>query len=270
MCPKSSDSSSPSGIAPQFTATKGRSARGLARWIARASSSLPVPLCPKMHTLASEAATRRACASKSSIPEERVMSSALQSSSSPAGGLESRMASATVSSSTLGSKGLVRKLNTPRRVAITASGIVPCAVRITTGSDGESRWIASNSAIPSIPAILRSVTTTCGRDTDSADSAASPDSTAVTAYPAAVSLIPTSCKRSRSSSTRRILGFSALMNRLSSLPGAARSPGNARPRRRRPRRSGRRAPRPARGRSPGPGRCPSLRCPPWSCRGRTG
>src|SRR2546422_8515779 len=34
---------------PQFTATKGRSARGLARWIARASSSLPVPLCPKMH-----------------------------------------------------------------------------------------------------------------------------------------------------------------------------------------------------------------------------
>ena len=64
LCPKSSDSSSPSGIAPQFTATKGACARGLARWIARARSSLPVPLAPKMHTEASEAATRRACASR--------------------------------------------------------------------------------------------------------------------------------------------------------------------------------------------------------------
>ena len=85
MWPKSSDSSSPSGIAPQFTATKGASARGLARWIARASSSLPVPLAPKMHTLASEAATRRACDSRSSMAEERVMSSARQSSSVPGG-----------------------------------------------------------------------------------------------------------------------------------------------------------------------------------------
>jgi len=100
---------------------------------------LPVPLAPKMHTEASEAATRRACASKSSIPEERVISSALQSSMSPRIGLDSRIASATVSSSTLGSKGLVKNENTPRRVAATASGIVPCAVKITTGSDGESR-----------------------------------------------------------------------------------------------------------------------------------
>ena len=68
-----------------------------------------------------------------------------------------------------------------RRVAVTASGIVPWAVRITTGSEGESRWIASNSAMPSIPCMRRSVTTTCGRDTASAASAASPDCTAVTA-----------------------------------------------------------------------------------------
>ena len=100
------------------------------------------------------------------MAEERVISSARQASSSPeAGGLESRIASATVSSSTFGSNGLVRKLNTPRRVAVTASGMVPCAVRITTGSEGESRWIASNSAIPSMPCMRRSVTTTCGRDT---------------------------------------------------------------------------------------------------------
>ena len=139
-----------------------------------------MPLAPKMHTEASEAATRRACASKSSIPEERVISSALQSAISPSIGLESRIASATVSSSTFGSNGFVKKEKTPRRVAVTASGIVPCAVRITTGSDGESRGIASNSAMPSIPCMRKSVTTTCGRDTASAASAASPLSTAVT------------------------------------------------------------------------------------------
>ena len=44
--PKSSDSSSGSGIAPQLTATNGLSPRGLARWIARARSSLPVPESP--------------------------------------------------------------------------------------------------------------------------------------------------------------------------------------------------------------------------------
>jgi len=110
------------------------------------------------------------------------MISARQASPSPEGpGPESFSASATVSSSTLGSKGLVRKENTPRRVAVTASGIVPCAVRITTGSDGASRWIASNSAIPSMPCMRRSVTTTCGRDTASAASACSPEATAVTA-----------------------------------------------------------------------------------------
>ena len=139
-----------------------------------------MPLWPKMQTLASDAATRRACASRSSIAEERVMISALQLSRSPVGGLERRIASATVSRSTLGSKGFVKKENTPLRVALTASGMVPCAVRITTGSEGESRCMASNSAMPSMPCMRRSVTTTWGRDTARLASAASPDSTAFT------------------------------------------------------------------------------------------
>ena len=134
-----------------------------------------------MHTLASEAATRCACANRSSIAAERVMSSARQPCTSPVGELVRRTASATVSISTLGEKGLVRKLNTPRRVACTASGMVPWAVRITTGNDGDSRWIASNSAIPSMPCIRRSVITTCGREIARLASAASPDSTAFTA-----------------------------------------------------------------------------------------
>src|SRR5438105_1036401 len=45
-CPKSSFSTKPSGIAAQFRATKGCSRRGDKWWIARAKSSLPVPLSP--------------------------------------------------------------------------------------------------------------------------------------------------------------------------------------------------------------------------------
>ena len=44
--PKSSASSNDSGMAAQFSATKGRSARGLSRWRARATTSFPVPVGP--------------------------------------------------------------------------------------------------------------------------------------------------------------------------------------------------------------------------------
>jgi len=44
-------------MAPQLTATKGLAARGLARWMAWASSSLPAPLSPSSSTLASDWAT---------------------------------------------------------------------------------------------------------------------------------------------------------------------------------------------------------------------
>src|SRR6185503_10766296 len=51
--PKSSDSRSSAGIAPQLTATKGRWRRGLAAWIARAAISFPVPDSPSMRTVES-------------------------------------------------------------------------------------------------------------------------------------------------------------------------------------------------------------------------
>ena len=44
--PNSSLSISSSGIAAQFTSTNGPSARRLCAWIARATSSLPVPFSP--------------------------------------------------------------------------------------------------------------------------------------------------------------------------------------------------------------------------------
>jgi hypothetical protein len=49
--PKSSESSSVSDSAPQFSATNGRSLRCELKWIARAMSSLPVPDSPVMSTV---------------------------------------------------------------------------------------------------------------------------------------------------------------------------------------------------------------------------
>ncbi len=56
-CPKSSLSMSSRGIAAQFTLMNGASLRAESRWMARLMSSLPVPLCPVMRTLALVGAT---------------------------------------------------------------------------------------------------------------------------------------------------------------------------------------------------------------------
>ena len=56
--PKSSVSSSVSGIAAQLIATNGASARGLSACSERANSSLPVPLSPSSSTVVSVAAAR--------------------------------------------------------------------------------------------------------------------------------------------------------------------------------------------------------------------
>jgi hypothetical protein len=79
--------------------------------MARASSSLPVPLSPRISTLASEAATSRASASSSAMAWLRLMISARHSSSfevCDALGAVMLSASSIRSSSTLASKGLVR------------------------------------------------------------------------------------------------------------------------------------------------------------------
>ena len=55
--PKSSLSSSSAGMAPQLTGTNGRPARGDESWIARATSSLPVPDSPRISTVLSWCAT---------------------------------------------------------------------------------------------------------------------------------------------------------------------------------------------------------------------
>ena len=116
-------------------ATKGLARRGLALWMARASNSLPVPLSPVISTRASVPATMCAWESFSSTSELRVMISARQSSSLSAKP-EMRRAFCTWSSSSCLSTGFVRKPNAPSCVACTASGMVPCAVRMITLSPG--------------------------------------------------------------------------------------------------------------------------------------
>ncbi len=61
------------GMAAQLTATNGRRLARLALWIARAISSLPVPVLPRISTLASLAATSLASSSIASICLFRVM-----------------------------------------------------------------------------------------------------------------------------------------------------------------------------------------------------
>ena len=68
--PKNSLSMRSRGIAVQFTATKGRSRRGERRWIARATSSLPVPVSPRRSTVASASATCSTIANTSRIAGE--------------------------------------------------------------------------------------------------------------------------------------------------------------------------------------------------------
>ena len=65
--PKSSDSIRPSGIAPQLTETNGLSRRWLLKWIARATSSLPVPLSPVIMTVEGLSAILRMVSNTSTI-----------------------------------------------------------------------------------------------------------------------------------------------------------------------------------------------------------
>jgi hypothetical protein len=122
--PNSSASRRSSGVAAQLTDRNGLFRRGLALWIARASSSLPVPLSPENSTRASVPATMCACASFSSISTLRVMMSARHSS---VVSVKPEIFSARWiwSSSSCLSTGFVRKPNAPICVAWTASGIVP-------------------------------------------------------------------------------------------------------------------------------------------------
>ena len=69
--PNSSDSMSVRGTPARSHTTSGPRARGEARWMASAHSSLPVPVSPSMSTGSSEPATRSSSANSSRMTSER-------------------------------------------------------------------------------------------------------------------------------------------------------------------------------------------------------
>ena len=118
-CPKSSDSSTPSASAAQFTGRKGPSARSDSWWIARATSSLPVPVSPVTSTVASVGATRAMISKTARIDGDRPNSP--PGGSAPADGTDGRRSrrASTRALRTSGSTGFVRKSSAPVWRAVT-------------------------------------------------------------------------------------------------------------------------------------------------------
>lgn len=110
-------------MAAQLTATKGRAARALLRCSARATSSLPVPVSPRISTVASPRAampmrlktSRMAALPLTSSKSSTGAASALAASSPAAATLLNARSS--VSTRAARATGLVRWSNAPRRMA---------------------------------------------------------------------------------------------------------------------------------------------------------
>ena len=138
-CPNSSLSIRSCGIAPQFTGTNGRSARGPRAWISRAASSLPVPDSPLMWTgawlRASLAMGARTCAMAGESPS---------SSGRPAGaagrveqrGVPQPQGAVDQPAQDARSTGLETKSNAPAFRAAMADSMLPWAVMTATGRSG--------------------------------------------------------------------------------------------------------------------------------------
>ena len=120
-CPKSSLSISVSGIAPQFSATNGSSARSLSSCRARAATSLPVPLSPVIRTVICVPAARRrrsetramAGEAPTSRPRPRGWRPAEVTSLTVRSSSAWRSAPRTEASSRIGSRGLGTKSTAP-------------------------------------------------------------------------------------------------------------------------------------------------------------
>ncbi len=210
-CPKSSLSSSVSGIAAQLIATKAPSRRAESAWIARAKSSLPVPLSPSSRTVASVAATRSVSARTARIAADSptIGGSVRDCASAKSRDCRERarrsIARATRRRSRSGSTGLVMKSSAPCFMASTAVSMEPNAVMTITGSVGSSAIAASRTAMPSAPGSRRSVRTRSARSPPRSRSTAwAPLPTPETWRPSALSISSSIARRESLSSTIRM------------------------------------------------------------------
>ena len=265
MCPKSSLSRRLSGSAPQLMLTKASDARPERPWIARATSSFPVPLSPVISTVELVGATARTISNSDAITVE-VPTTWSRPWSCPTSRLRMtfssrrrRLASAsrtTIRSSST-SKGFRTYASAPSFRAATAVSVVPKAVITITMVSGVAAFTWRRISMPSPSGSRTSVTTMSMASCPRTPAAWARLSATTTSYPSLRSMIASISRIDCSSSTTRI----RLMPRSSATrrppPGAAgprpRFPGPApsapRCRHRAPGRCGTRW--------PAPGQCPS-------------
>ena len=181
-CPKSSDSMSVSGIAAQFTWTKGPAFTSDASWIARATSSLPVPLGPTTRTVAGVGAafamSDRSLRIGSLDPTIRPIPRRVFSSRfSRARRLVSRTRRSAFRTCSPDS-GFSRKSSAPARTASIAVRTSPWPEIMTTGVEIPRARIFASVSSPSCPGILmsRRIASWSG----ASDTAFTPEETAVT------------------------------------------------------------------------------------------
>ena len=170
-------------MAAALTVTNGRACRGLHAWIARATSSLPVPVSPVTRTGDEAAPTSRMRARSSAITGLSPTSSSVPMGGPPGTGadtgarsVDEREATArsTTRRSSSASQGLVMYWKAPRFTASTAAPIEPWAVTRTTGRSDCSLRTRVSSSTPSMPAIRTSVSMASNLNRWQAASAASP------------------------------------------------------------------------------------------------
>ncbi len=136
--PNISLSMSSLGTAAQFIFSSGPLARLLARWMARATSSLPVPRSPVMKTVAVAFAARPICSRRSTMERLSPMSSptwpaCLRRALASASARTRRMMLSSTRSRRSVERGFSRKSLAPRRVARTAASMVAWPLIMTTG-----------------------------------------------------------------------------------------------------------------------------------------
>ncbi len=201
-------------MAAEFTATNGCSARRLARWMAAATSSLPVPDSPVMSTRVSPGATW----ATSSRIWRRAGEEPTISSRWPRAACRARLAARVrersraawrVTRTDSGVSGFSRNWKAPSRAARTASASWALPLIMMTGADTPRSRSACRVARPSGPGgIIRSRKMASGSASSTVRMAALPLAASDTTCPSARSSAPSIRRMLASSSMRRMEGIS--------------------------------------------------------------
>ncbi len=199
-------------MAAQFTATNGCRARRLARWIAAAASSFPVPDSPVSSTRASVGPTWPISTRIRPIAVPWPTSSSRRLSASRRATFWVRVrcssrAERSVTRTASGLSGFSRNWKAPSWVARTASASWALPLIMMTGASIARSRSEASVAMPSGPGgISRSRNIASGSARSASSTAAGPLAASVTSKPSARSSAPSIRRMLASSSTRRIRG----------------------------------------------------------------